>query len=130
MMNTILTINSSMASELMLPRPVDSGGGARVIILHRIEDYRGIDFSVWQNGTLSLDNFQPFAIGIEHPMVQANVGALGYTLNSGATASFNYRGNLSVGGSGLRISLVPGARYRVVVIGDSGAYAVANVTAS
>lgn len=54
----------------------------------------------------------------------------GYSVAAHSSATFVFSGQLFVGEGHLRINLVPGSEYKVVVKGEEGAFAIANVTAS
>lgn len=89
---------------------------------------RGIDFLIEKNGTLALEN-QIYAMPMEERGMMIPLQNNSYMLNAGQTATFTFTGQISLPGD-FRISLVPGAKYRVAVYGPLGAHAVANVTAT
>ncbi|MEM0086649.1 MAG: hypothetical protein QXU16_00005, partial [Candidatus Micrarchaeaceae archaeon] len=72
------------------------------------------------NGTLAL----PFN---SDQMFEGNVG---YVLSPGSQATFSFSGKIEYANGHLIITPIPGATYKVVLIGEEGAYATANVTAS
>ncbi len=75
-------------------------------------------FIVMQNGTLSL------------PMDQQGFeGENGYALAPGASITLKYNGKILLGNNHISINIVPNTSYRIVVHGNNGAYASANVVA-
>ncbi len=76
-------------------------------------------FIAEQNGTLSLPMDQQ---GFENNS--------GYTLAPGASATLTFEGEVLLGNGHIIIDVTPGVTYRVIVHGNDGAYATANVTAT
>lgn len=156
--NGSYTINSTAVYKLNAPTPRRVIGPNQVIepVLPNqpyINSVRAIDFLIATNGTLSLYNpglpqcngpyLCPVVPLIAHTSATSasttsgnvNVGLpieyineTGYVLNAGSTATFGYNGPLSAG-SYLNITITPGARYTIEVIGNQGAFARMNVTA-
>ncbi len=54
----------------------------------------------------------------------------GYVLQPGASATFTFSGQILYGNGHIRATPVPGSKWRIVVAGDYGAAAYANVTAT
>ncbi|MGC8496133.1 MAG: hypothetical protein ACP5MX_02925 [Candidatus Micrarchaeia archaeon] len=86
------------------------------------ESFRAINFFVGQNGTLVL----PFVAGNDMNEFEGE----GYTIPAHGSATFSFKGAIGFGNGVMSISLVPGATYKVVVIGEDGARASMNVSAS
>ena len=90
----------------------------------RIEDQmratRVINFLVYGNSTLSI----PFSED------SLNGSAYGYLLAPGKTATFSFNGTVSVGNGLVSFGLVPKDTYLVRVVGEEGAEASSNITAS
>ncbi len=80
--------------------------------------FKTINFLVAQNGTLFL------------PALGSNFEGEGYTLAAGQSFTFNFNGRISLGENHVSVNLVSGSTYRVVIQGQEGARATANVTAS
>ncbi len=80
---------------------------------------RMFNFMIDQNGTLSLPSLSGEAEG----------AGLGYNLSAGATATFTFAGSMSFGEGHITITPASGSQYRIVVSGENGARASANVTA-
>ncbi|MEM4071759.1 MAG: hypothetical protein QXL63_00220 [Candidatus Micrarchaeaceae archaeon] len=81
---------------------------------------RVLNFIVESNGTLAL----PFN---SDQMFEGNVG---YVLSPGSQATFSFSGKIEYANGHVIITPIPGATYKVVLIGEEGAYATTNVTAS
>ncbi|MEM4065334.1 MAG: hypothetical protein QXV17_00480 [Candidatus Micrarchaeaceae archaeon] len=81
---------------------------------------RVLNFIVESNGTLAL----PFN---SDQMFEGNVG---YVLAPGSQATFSFSGKIEYANGHVIITPIPGATYKVVLIGEEGAYATTNVTAS
>ncbi len=81
---------------------------------------RMFNFQIDQNGTLSLPSLNGEAEG------QAG----GYNMTSGTVATFTFSGKLSFGEGHITITPASGSQYKVVVSGEEGAFASANVQAT
>ncbi len=84
-----------------------------------VEHFRVLTFLVNQNGTMLLP-FEGQEEGFEP----------GYTIPAHGSAYLTFNGKMSFANGHMSISLVPGQTYKVVVIGEEGARASANITAS
>ncbi|MGC8710068.1 MAG: DUF4382 domain-containing protein [Candidatus Micrarchaeia archaeon] len=87
-----------------------------------MEHFRVLTFFISQNGTLML----PFAQGEDVSSIEGE----GYVLKPHSSETFTYTGTIGFGKSSIRIAPVPGNNYRIVVIGEEGAYSAGNVTAA
>ncbi len=87
-----------------------------------MEHFRVLTFFISQNGTLML----PFAQGEDVNSIEGE----GYVLKPHSSETFTYTGTIGFGKSSIRIAPVPGNNYRIVVIGEEGAYSAENVTAA
>ncbi|MGC8649041.1 MAG: hypothetical protein ACP5UN_02380 [Candidatus Micrarchaeia archaeon] len=96
-------------------------------IEHMIEDanffnrnfHDVLNFEVAQNGSLIL----PFDF-------HEAEGPNGFDMNASSTHTFTYNGNILLGDGRIAINIIPNQTYYIVVIGEDGAHAIANVTAS
>jgi hypothetical protein len=85
-------------------------------------DFRVINFFVAQNGTLVL----PFMTGSDMNEFEGE----GYTIPAHSSATFSFKGTIGFGNGAMSISVTPGVVYKVIVIGEDGARASVNITAS
>ncbi|MGC9011080.1 MAG: DUF4382 domain-containing protein [Candidatus Micrarchaeia archaeon] len=90
------------------------------------EHFRVINFLVSQNGTLVLP-FEEMNENIEESMHEFSEG---YVLGAHSSVVLSYNGPISFAHGHVRIGVIPGESYKVVVVGDEGARASANITAS
>ncbi|MGC8680110.1 MAG: hypothetical protein ACP5T6_02320 [Candidatus Micrarchaeia archaeon] len=78
-----------------------------------------LNFIVAQNGSLTL----PFDLNEAE-------GPNGYNIQADSSHTFTFNGNVSLGNGRIAINIIPNQTYYVIVIGEDGAHAIANVTAS
>ncbi|MGC8699753.1 MAG: DUF4382 domain-containing protein [Candidatus Micrarchaeia archaeon] len=92
------------------------------------EHFGVINFLVSQNGTLVL----PFQGIINPSALPANLEEFNesYTLGAHSSIVLAYSGPISFARDHVTISVIPGESYKVVVVGNEGAHASANITAS
>ncbi len=139
-----VTVNSTALFRLLMPMPsingfagvnMHAGSNAQFnrfnmtaisdSLLPGIQAFRGIDFSVESNGTLSLTN-QIYAMPVT---TFSSNSTYGYTLQPGQSETFTYDAPIALAGN-FRIALVSGSQYKIFVYGEDGASATSNVTAS
>ncbi len=94
--------------------------GRKMEIEH--EHFRVLNFLIAQNGSLVL----PFTSS--SAMNEYYRG--GYILGGGNTITLSFNGNMTLGNSNVVLAFENGQSYRLVVVGERGAHAEANVTAS
>ncbi len=85
-----------------------------------------LNFLIADNGTLVLPRTR---IGVDN-ILQQNNGLGGYNLNSGSSTTFTFNGPISYGFGHVTIESVAGDTYRLVVSGEEGARATANLIAT
>ncbi len=92
------------------------------------EHFGVINFLVSQNGMLVL----PFQGIISPSAVPANLEEFNesYTLGAHSSIVLTYSGPIGFAHDHVTISVIPGESYKVVVVGNEGAHASANITAS
>lgn len=78
-----------------------------------------LNFAVAQNGSLTL----PFDLNEAE-------GPNGFNITANNAHTFTFNGNVSLGDGRIAINIIPNQTYYIVVIGERGAHAIANVTAS
>ncbi|MDE1860504.1 MAG: winged helix-turn-helix transcriptional regulator [Candidatus Micrarchaeota archaeon] len=122
---------------------VDEGISEAQGLMANIVKYRVVAFFIGQNGTLTLPELQPCEIhGNVHASANSSIshveincvngndfGAGGYTLAPGKSVTLTFTGHLAPTDRRLVLNVQSGARYKVTVMGNEGAYATANVTA-
>ncbi|MGC8676537.1 MAG: hypothetical protein ACP5T3_03440 [Candidatus Micrarchaeia archaeon] len=84
--------------------------------------FRVFNFLIAKNGSLVL----PFSAA---SAMNEYYGG-GYTISPGASATLTFSGEMTLGNSNIVMTFTPGSSYKIVLVGDEGARAVANVTAS
>jgi hypothetical protein len=84
------------------------------------EHFRVLNFLIERNGTLIL----PFS---EHDL---EVVRYGYNLTPSNSITLTFSGKMSLANGRVSLNFKPGSSYKVIVIGEEGARAKANVTAS
>ncbi|HUB92586.1 MAG TPA: ArsR family transcriptional regulator [Candidatus Saccharimonadales bacterium] len=122
---------NSSSLDRIIQTPVSAGSAgsyhyASFDVLQRIAYSRGIDFVIQDNGNLTMaykGGAQANESEDTYPYTPSS-----YALGAGQSATFAFSGQLSLSGN-LEISLVPGAHYRIGVVGNPGVHALANVTA-
>jgi hypothetical protein len=77
-----------------------------------------LNFEVAENGSLIL----PFDF-------HEAEGPNGFVINASSIHTFTYDGNISLGDGRIAVNIIPNQTYYIVVIGEDGAHAIANVTA-
>ncbi|MGC9099125.1 MAG: hypothetical protein ACP5HW_01080, partial [Candidatus Micrarchaeia archaeon] len=92
------------------------------------EHFGVINFLVSQNGTLVL----PFQGIINPSALPEDIQEFNesYTLGAHSSVVLTYSGPISFARGHVTISVIPGEGYKVVVVGNEGAHASANITAS
>ncbi len=96
----------------------------RIGIGIRLTHYRVINFLVEQNGSLVL----PFISQGENEFEAFN--GIGYTIPARGTYTFTFTGSLDYANGNIDMAIIPGSTYKIVVMGDRGAWNTTNVTAS
>ncbi|MGC8647354.1 MAG: DUF4382 domain-containing protein [Candidatus Micrarchaeia archaeon] len=95
----------------------------RIGIGIRLMHYRVINFLVEQNGSLML----PFVSEGENEFEAFN--GIGYTIPAKGSYTFTFTGSLNYANGNIDIAIIPGSTYKIVVMGDRGAWNTTNVTA-
>lgn len=85
-----------------------------------VQNTRVFNFLIYQNSTLALPSLS----------AESDGQGLGYNLTAGSTATFIFSGELSFGSGHILITPTSGSKYHLVVSGENGASASANVTAN
>ncbi len=80
--------------------------------------FKMVLFAVFQNGTMAV------------PSSLEDFNGSGYQLAAGQSATFNFTGQMAQGDGNLVVRLENGSAYRIVVRGEEGLSASANVTAT
>ena len=118
--NSNISVNYTLINRIMGQALSDAKGHYQARIEDQMKTTRVINFLVYGNSTLSI----PFSED------SLNGSAYGYLLAPGKTATFSFNGTVSVGNDLVSFGLVPKDTYLVRVVGEEGAEASSNITAS
>lgn len=119
--------NGTYTNMPMMPN-VPGRLGQLVDIGAKVRLFRVLNFIVAQNGTLVLPRLSG-GIGVTPMVCDICTNSTGYVLAPGASVSLTFSGEILYANGEMKIVPTAGSKWQLVVSGEEGAHAQANVTA-
>ncbi len=124
--NSTIRFNSSAVARILLPSDVNNDIRSGGYFIASIDVLRALYFSVYSNGTLGM--FGP-DLRFRAQALTPSAVVPGYVLKAGQSVVLSYDQRIS-SPARIGISLTPGSRYVIRLIGEDGAHATVEVNAS